>query len=199
MQGILAALTLPRLPRELDQEFVERVLVDSKQQARDAADLGSSIHGAIQLALADRDYANQLAPHVVSVLAWLLAQFPGVQFMSERSFVCELGYGGKVDLYARTPPIVIDFKTKGFDEATVDRVKGYDEHGVQLAAYAHGLGLSIDQVPERWNIFVSTQTPGLIVPWYWPLDGYARHLDMFRYALAYWQADKGYKPAQVAS
>jgi hypothetical protein len=39
-QAILAALTLPREPDELESVWLKRVLSDSKQQGRDAADLG---------------------------------------------------------------------------------------------------------------------------------------------------------------
>ena len=47
-QVLLAALTLPRLEGENDESFIARVMEDSKQQGRDAADLGTAIHASIQ-------------------------------------------------------------------------------------------------------------------------------------------------------
>lgn len=48
-QAILAALTLPRRNGETVDEFARRVVADMSQQVRDAADLGSAIHRAIEL------------------------------------------------------------------------------------------------------------------------------------------------------
>ena len=50
-QAVLAALTLPRQPEETDESFVGRVLVDGREQARKAAELGTNIHAAIEAAV----------------------------------------------------------------------------------------------------------------------------------------------------
>ena len=47
-QGILSALTLPRLPDEPLDAFAERAMRDSQEQARKAAEKGTAIHAAIQ-------------------------------------------------------------------------------------------------------------------------------------------------------
>lgn len=47
-QGIMAALTSSRRTGETDADFVARILDDSKEQARTAADLGTAIHASIQ-------------------------------------------------------------------------------------------------------------------------------------------------------
>jgi hypothetical protein len=89
---------------------------------------------------------------------------------------------------------VIDFKSKDFTREQADTVRAYDEHGVQLAAYAVGLGFPTDAPPLRANLFVSTREPGLIVPHIWPPDSFHRHWSMFKGLLDYWRADKGYAP-----
>src|SRR6185312_7564024 len=43
-QALMAALTLPRLPDESDDAFIDRAREDSKMQARKAADRGTAIH-----------------------------------------------------------------------------------------------------------------------------------------------------------
>ena len=47
-QAILAALTLPRDEDEPESVWLKRVVQDSKQQGKDAADKGTEIHEAIQ-------------------------------------------------------------------------------------------------------------------------------------------------------
>jgi hypothetical protein len=191
-QAILSALTLPRLPEENLDAFSERAMQDSKEQARRAAAAGTEIHAAIDSAVTHGWFDPVFTYQVSPVLSWLQLQFPGVVWEAERSFACDMGYGGKIDLYSRRPPIVIDFKTKFF--GADDDVQGYDDQGIQLAAYAHGIGLGVEETPQRWNLFISTKVPSLIVPWQWDAESYARHLEMFRHLLAYWQADKRYAP-----
>ena len=47
-QAILAALTLPRLEGELEQDWLSRVVTDSKEHAKQAAERGTQIHGVIE-------------------------------------------------------------------------------------------------------------------------------------------------------
>ena len=47
-QVLLAALTLPRRPDEPEDEWIARIMDDSKEQGRAAADLGTDIHASIQ-------------------------------------------------------------------------------------------------------------------------------------------------------
>ena len=47
-QVLLAALTLPRLPDEPEQEWLARVMQDSKAQGKEAAERGTAIHAIIQ-------------------------------------------------------------------------------------------------------------------------------------------------------
>ena len=50
-QAILAALTLPRRDDEPLDSFAHRVVADMTEQVRDAADLGSAVHAAIEVYL----------------------------------------------------------------------------------------------------------------------------------------------------
>jgi hypothetical protein len=78
--------------------------------------------------------------------------------------------------------IVIDIKTKEFTDP--DKVDGYDEHLMQLAAYRVGLG-----IPEARcaNVFVSRNVPGLVVVKEWEHDDLIRGWKMFMALLQYWQ------------
>lgn len=187
-QAILSALTLPRLDGETDDAYAVRALQDSKEQSIKAAARGTLMHEMIERHLLGRVIDAEFKPFVEPVIAYLDQRFPGMDWDAERSFVSSCGYGGKIDLSGKE--VVIDFKTKDFTDPA--GIKGYDEQGIQLAAYADGLGMESDCV--RLNLFISTREPGLIVPVEWHADTFTRHRKMFLSLLAYWQADKGYAP-----
>ena len=46
-QLLMAALTLPRKPDESEDEYIDRIVQDSKEQGRRAAQHGTDIHAAI--------------------------------------------------------------------------------------------------------------------------------------------------------
>jgi hypothetical protein len=195
-QAMMACITLPRVEWENETDFMYRALEDSQQQALVARTAGVALHTQIETSFeaydrVDFDYRDFVAP----VRQWLDARFGGIKWSAEKSFASLLGYGGKVDLHSvEAGGVVVDFKTKDFgvEEVIASRIKGYDEQGIQLAAYAMGLGLG--ENANRLNLFISTREPGLIVPVEWKPETFARHWDMFQALLAYWQADKGYAP-----
>ena len=140
-QVLLAALTLPRLPTESEQEWLSRVMQDSKATGREAADRGTKIHGIIQ-SFFEQVYMPEKPAYVDAVVNALEAQYGFQLWVSEKSFGHPIGYGGKVDLMAKktvgTGGFVVDFKTKDTD---LDKVDVYFEHEMQLAAYREGLGI----------------------------------------------------------
>jgi len=187
-QMLLAALTLPQLPNEPEVHFVQRIIQDSKETAKRAAERGTRIHESIEKyflgghAVEHADIAKafdeKVAKHfnLKSMNPWIV----------ERSFTDKMGFGGKVDLYTGIDPtsptgIVLDAKSKDFDYD--DDVVGYPEHAMQLAAYRYGLGL-----PEARcaNVFVSVKRPGLIKVHEWTEKELDQHWEMFKCLLRYW-------------
>src|SRR3990167_525725 len=98
IQGILSALTLPKIEGEPLDAFAERAMKDSQEQARKAAEKGTAIHAAIEKYYSrvsedmDVDMAEKYGFPVadaiyvrfkVSVDAW----------SAEKSFVSDWGYG----------------------------------------------------------------------------------------------------------
>lgn len=139
-QVLLAALTLPRKEGEPEQDWLERVMSDSKAQTKQAAERGTTIHGIIE-AYFDKGYLeHEWPPYVKNVEKALTDAFGAQQWNSEKSFAHELGYGGKVDLSA--PNIIVDYKTKETDLA---KVEPYHEHEMQLAAYCVGMGYKLEE------------------------------------------------------
>lgn len=187
-QVLLAALTLPRRPDEPEKEYIDRIISDSKEQGRSAADAGTDIHASIQ-AYYEGKPTGKHAEHVDGTQACIESHFGVHQWISERSFGHELGFGGKADMYtAEGDGIVLDVKTKEFTDP--DAVGAYDEHLMQLAAYRVGLG-----VPKARcaNVFVSRNDPGLAVVREWSQDDLRRGWEMFCCLLSFWQLKNQHK------
>ena len=74
-QLFYAALTLTREKEESDQQFYYRVVADSKEQARKAAEKGTAIHGAIQRAMEGKPFNIEYDLHVEAAVMWLAKEF----------------------------------------------------------------------------------------------------------------------------
>jgi len=181
-QVLLAGLTLPRLPDEDEKSWMARVWEDSKQQAQKAAERGTVIHGAIERRLRGESVEDDLKPYADAALDCIEAKYGQMPWSPEKSFASPLGYGGKVDLHA--PGLVLDFKTKDGD---VSDVKCYQDHHMQCAAYAAGLGMV---VAECGIVFVSRTQPQASLVLHSP-DETMRGLAMFKALLDYWYAQTG--------
>lgn len=193
-QGILAALTMPKVAGESEDAYLSRILTDSQQQARDAADEGTRIHDAIECGFLRRPYPDHYQPHVAAVRAKVAELFPGVvDWIVERSFAHPSGYGGKVDLHSPSTGIVIDHKGKDGD-FTDGKKLAWDQH-YQLAAYQHGLCLR--RAPAA-NLFFSRTHPGKVAAHVWTTGDIDEGLDVFLCALALWKAIKGFDSAFAA-
>lgn len=142
-QVLLSALTLPRLEGEAEEVWLARVMADSKETGRKAADRGTAIHAIIQ-SFYEGMYAPELPPYVKAVETAITNHFGERLWISEQSFAHPKGYGGKCDLSAK-PDIfnkfngaILDVKTK---DTPLEKVEPYFEHIMQIAAYRQGLGM----------------------------------------------------------
>ena len=143
-QAILAALTLPRKENEPEEDYLDRVLNDSKAQGRDAADRGTAIHGVLE-SFFDGILLEAVPEYCRNAENALKVAFGNRLWIPEKSASHELGFAGKVDLHAKgdkvkgIPGVVCDFKTK---EIPLEKVVPYEDHIMQIAAYRELLGLS---------------------------------------------------------
>lgn len=181
-QVLMAALTLPKLPEESDDNYCKRVMQDSKEQGKAAANEGTDIHAAIQ-GYYDGQVVRAHEQSVQGCVDRLQGHFGNKPWIAERSFGHELGFGGKCDLFTNVGDgIVVDVKSKEFSDPA--KVDAYDEHLMQLAAYRVGLG-----VPKARcaNVFVSRSVPGLAVVKEWDAEDIDRGWKMFAHLLSFWQ------------
>jgi hypothetical protein len=186
-QALLSALTLPKNEEESLDNFMRRAKRDAKEQAIQAAAKGTQIHANIEAGfesgvetdsyLAVRDTLNEL--------------FPSNNWVAEDSFCSPLGYGGKIDLYSEQG-VFVDFKTKENIEGKDPSKLVYDEHGMQLSAYAQGMEVNS---PERVSVFIDRNNPKIVLAHVWDRDTHNKHLEMFRSLLNYWMLSKNYFPA----
>lgn len=190
-QVLLAALTLPRIDGETDEAFCARVMEDSKRQAKEAAELGSALHTAIELHLQDREIDLRWSRHVTALEDVMLAHGVNLrQGKAEHSFCSPLGYGGKVDWHSEHA--VVDFKSKPKIDA---KTAAYDEHLMQLSAYKRGLELTDDGFSVRkLNVFVGIHDARILVH-EWTMDDGIRGWTMFESLLRYWKAANKYDGA----
>lgn len=188
-QMLLSALTLPRAQNEDEKAYIARIVADSKETGKQAAEKGTRIHESIEswfngkkdvehksTALAFEEYIfNHFKTH------------PFQPWLTERSFASPLGFGGKVDLYCMPDEhapvgIVLDAKSKDFGPD--DKVDAYDEHLMQLAAYRHGLGVPHARCA---NVFASRTHPGLIKIVEWSEEDLVNGWEMFLCLLRFWK------------
>jgi hypothetical protein len=160
-QMLLAALTLPKIPNEPEKAYLSRIVADSKETAKQAAELGTRIHESIEQRFAgQKTVEHQKSADAVEQTVNNI--FPAQKWQVENSFAIELGFGGKVDLFAYPSEsfpngLVLDFKTKDFGPD--DKVDAYDENLMQLSAYRVGLKM---ENAVCANVFVSRSHPGLV-------------------------------------
>jgi hypothetical protein len=181
-QVLMAALTLPRVPGELEEAYIDRIMLDSKEQGRSAADAGTDIHAAIQ-GFYEGAVIHRHEKHVKGTVAALDVCFGQQGWIAERAFGHSQGFGGKCDLHTTAGDgIVADVKTKEFTDP--NKIDTYDDHLMQLAAYRVGLGIPKARCA---NVFVSRSLPGLVAVKEWEEADLQRGWGMFCSLLNFWQ------------
>ena len=185
-QLLLAAMTLPRGLNEPEKDFIARVVADSKQTGKAAAEAGTRIHESIEKWYSgdQLEYPPSVEhPEICEAFNIAVRQTFGPRpdpWRTETAFASNLGYGGKVDLHR--DGIVLDAKSKDFAEG--DKIDAYDEQLMQLAAYRHGLGLPNARCA---NVFVSRSNHGVVKVVEWSEEDLTKGWEMFQCLLKFWK------------
>lgn len=193
-QVLMAALTLPKVEGESSDEYIARIMNDSKQQGKDAADRGTEIHNAVQSFYEGKSDSTYVE-HRKGCVKALQGVYGDVVWISERAFGHEMGFGGKCDLHSpQGDGIVVDIKTKDYQEG--DKLEVYNSHAMQVAAYRVGLGLP----KARCGIvYVSRTVPGLAKVIELDEEEISKSWLMFYNLLRYWCLSNNYEPFQTIS
>lgn len=192
-QLLKAQVRLPRIDGETQDEYAQRLIAASKEETISAADIGTEIHADVERLFLGEE-PRKFADTALAVQA-LLYRHTGLRegWIAEASFACDLGYGGRIDLY-HPAGWIVDVKSKSFTDPT--SVRAFDDHGMQLAAYRKGIPLD---GAKLMNVFVSREVPGLVTFREWEEGESSRHWNMFASLLKYWQLAKDYDPAGGAA
>ena len=97
-QLLQSALTLPKIDGEALDDYAKRVIEDSKEQGRKAAERGTELHKAIEDYIGGESVMTAWLDHCEEV-SDTLDQY-GINLFkgkTEHSFASPLGYGGKID------------------------------------------------------------------------------------------------------
>jgi len=192
-QVMLAALTLPRVEGESNEQLCARILQDSEEQARQARDKGTQIHAAIQGHYEGKAPDEEMWPYVQGIVECIRQNCGERKWITERPCVHPLGYGTKSDLHAFGGDRFIDFKGSDFTKAEAGKLKTWDEHAMQLAATRAALGY---ENGDCAIVYVSRKEPGLCrLIWIDEAD-LERGWEMFQGLHSYWCAKNNYYPAR---
>ena len=193
-QVALATLDNPRGPNEGQDYWTKRVRRAAFDQVDAAADLGSAIHHAIDNALGNYDWNQELAEYVRPVLDWV--QSTGIEIVSREHRVVnpEEGFAGTADAFFRFNSKgmgILDYKTKKTKPG--QKITAYPEQRMQLAAYAATYWGEAN-LPDvlAANVFISTTEPGRMEVV--KVQDLSRHWLAFRLTAAMWRYFNDYDP-----
>lgn len=154
-QACLAVLTSPRRENEPLDEFVRRVIQEDKEHEAErnaAADEGTAIHEAMEMALKEEGFDVKYSTHVNSALNIIRPM--GRVVMTEKVLIGN-GYAGRTDAVIEDDHFitVLDFKgCKALPKAP------YPEHRMQMASYSGALGNTGDKLVRCANIYIDRNT-----------------------------------------
>lgn len=168
-----------------DKEKWKRYVKDlAAKEMNKASDRGSEIHNKMEEALLTGYLIGEDPDFKIleNALKTLDQALPMSGAEPEKSFACEHGYGGKIDLCH--PKFIVDFKTKGKDKVSKKDV--WFDYCIQLAAYREGLGPKYKNA-KCYNLIISTINHEEVYLHQWSEDELERGKKMFFALLTYWK------------
>jgi hypothetical protein len=205
-QGIMAALTLPRLAEEPLDVFAHRVVADMGEQVEKAADFGSAIHRACEVYALNKQVPTdpKLAGFFEPWRRWFDENVERVGCIEQVFVHHEYGYAGRVDMVALLKDIgwaVVDFKTQKVKRSVKGEAKPafYETWPLQLAAYRQAILVNgAKNVQALVSVVIDSAAPGPVHVKQWtPCGGpYVDYFGSFLAAVALWKYVKGYDPVR---
>ncbi len=169
------------------EEWAAKIKELSAQEGKRITGRGSEIHSALERYYTRGTQLQEEDDYIKPVINLMQAHYPGADWVSEETFNYRGLYGGSVDIHCKTGNgVILDFKTK--DTADKTKLKGYDTHIMQLAAYAEGLGLPNAQCG---NVWISTHVPGMVELEIYTPQQVAKAWSMFYCLMTYWRLERG--------
>ena len=169
-------------------EYAKFIIGAAKEKTLAKADEGTDIHAVLEEWFSGGDVVGLDVPLCQSVAAEIYKGCGQHKNWQTETRFCDtkLGYAGMCDLHNHE--WVIDFKTKDHVD---EKTRGWPEQAMQLAAYAHGLGIPNARLA---NVFISRAD--YTVKFYEHKDSLA--FEKFKAILTFWQLSKKYGPIYEA-
>jgi hypothetical protein len=196
-QAVLAAITIPRIDGESQDDLARRIVTDAEAQVEEARKFGSLLHDSCEAYLTlKREPTDPLVlPMWEPFRNWWDENV-------EEVYYCETpvvgpGYAGRVDAKAKLKGIgtaIIDFKGRKFDKSGKAGV--YDEDCMQLAAYRYADSLIRPKADACVSILINN-VPGAPPAMHvnvWSPDDCDRNLAAFLNLQKVWCLLKNYTP-----
>ena len=209
-QAIISALTLPRRDGESLDDFARRVVTDMGEQVRNAADLGSAVHSAIEVYLQTGEPPEN--PDVIRlfepVKQWIDDHIERVASVETVVVHDGVGFAGRIDLVAKLKHVgtwaVIDFKTQKMkpNKKGVFQAAFYETWPLQLMAYFRALnhaGECSRRLEDIASVVINSVEPTPVQVKIWSRDEHEPFWQAFQCARELWCFTKGYRPAPTAA
>ena len=195
--AIMAALSTPRNPSEEEKDWHSRIAEESNRIGREAAEWGTLIHEQCEQFCRDGAFlgTGEILDYVAGYADWHRENVID-SIHVEKSVVGELGYAGRLDLYAMVNfggvprRAVIDYKSQKLK----GKPKGafYKEWEIQLAAYGDCLREEGEEMPVLISVIIPSDAPGPVQTKVW--ENPENALKAFHACHALWCYEKGYEP-----
>lgn len=198
--AMMEALTNKRIAGEVDEDYVKRLARGFIETTTNAASWGTACHNAVedwltkQIWTAEKDgFRTDIALDNYQKAAKEL-NITVRKNMVERSFACDMGYGGKIDIVGiyGVKRAVIDLKFKETKSGKEIEVYG-DDYGQQLAAYDYGIHGQDPPESLLLNLIISVSEKGRYKLVDWTKDA-GKLLNKFIALLNYWKIANDYYP-----
>lgn len=176
-------------------DYVEWAISKASEASRPAADLGTRIHKAIELCLADKDYDAELAPYVNNVL--IERSRLGIANSVQEEIVGSLkyGYAGRADDLS-DGMTALDYKSR---KSKGKKVASYETDPVQIAAYGFAKwGNDFFKRGRGIVLAISTTAPGLVTPHEWTGPELVPAFEAFLALTAVWRFMNNFDPRGTA-
>jgi hypothetical protein len=186
--------------------YAANMIEKAFEQVDDAADKGTLIHDAIENHINGTSYDNvQLVDigdesRTLAQMCYIVEQWSKankVQFMESELRLAnkQYGYAGTTDAVIDVAGMkgILDFKTRKFDTT---KIKPYDEHPTQIAAYHMAKFGEIADDAIGCNLYISTTTPDLIHAIWYDADTLREEWELFTALLKVWQIRKKFNPTK---
>jgi hypothetical protein len=189
--AIESALTLPKSDDESLDDYARRVVEDSKQQTKKAAEHGTRMHEQMEHILLKREHSKDadLQPYIKTFREW-------AEDNVEQTYWCEkalvgAGYAGRCDAYVRLKGIgdaIIDLKNR---KVNPKYDPFYDSDCAQLWAYKYA---SENPKCACVSVVLAANDPETLVIHRWSEDELYEAGIAFQAMLKVWAWSKKYNP-----